>query len=176
MAYEQSPRALPYNGGTSNGVNSVTKYGVRVVLAVVDKMLRNVGDGEAEEEVAVYRILAEHLACELELPEAEVFRAVVDLCAGPGSHPLTASLPPVDQRIATDLRTSILQITVRYDAPKARPVKRTIKLLYGGDQWGVKARQVQSEISRDDLPSDVRERFLRDGAHEVTFQLYPRST
>ncbi|MGQ0777967.1 MAG: hypothetical protein ACT4NY_26750 [Pseudonocardiales bacterium] len=159
MAYEQSPQAL-----------------LRVLLAVTGKMLRYVGDGEAEEEAAVYRILAEHLAHELELPEAAVFRGIVDLCAGPGPHPLTASLPPVDQRILTDLCTSVLQITVRYDAPKTGPVTRTVTLLYGGDQRGVKARQVQSEILRDDLPPDVRERFLREDAHEVTFQLYPRST
>jgi len=159
MAYEQSPQAL-----------------LRVLLAVVGKILQHVGDGEAEEEAGVYRILAEHLARELERPEAAVFRGVVDLCAGPGPHALTASLPPVDQRIATDLRTSVLQITVRYDAPKTGPVTRTVKVLYSGDQRGVKARQAQSEISRDDLPPDVRERFLREGVHEATFQLYPRST
>ncbi|MGH3938954.1 MAG: hypothetical protein ACRDTG_10025 [Pseudonocardiaceae bacterium] len=154
-------------------MNSVVKYGVQAVLAVVDTMLRNIGDGEAEEEAAVYGILTEHLARELELPEAAVFRAVVDLCAGP--HAPTAGLPPVDHRIATGLRTSILQITVRYDAPRARPVTRTVRLHYGGDQRCVTAFQVQSEMSRDDLPSDVRERFLREGVHEATFQLYPRS-
>lgn len=155
--------------------NSVVKHSLLAVLTVVDQMLQHVGDDEAEEEAAVYSILAEQLAGELQLPEEAVFRAIIDLCAGPDPHALTASLPPVDPRIATDLRASIVQITVRYEAPKTGSVTRTVKLFYGGDQRGVKARQVQSVISRDDLPSDVRERFLREGAREATFQLYPRS-
>jgi hypothetical protein len=168
--------SVPGNQTRRRVANSAVRYSLLSVLALIDQMLQHVGDGEAEEEAAVYSILAAHLARELRLPEAAVFRAVIDLCAGPDPHALTAGLPPVDPRIATDLRASIVQIMVRYEAPKTGSVTRTVKLLYGGDQRGVKARQVQSEISRDDLPSDVRGRFLREGDREATFQLYPRRT
>lgn len=175
---EQAARQFESVSGNPprNLANSTVKYGVLTVLAVVDEMLQHVGDGETEEEAAVYSILAEHLARELYLPEATVFRAVIDLCAGPDPHVLTASLPPVDPRIAADLRALIVQIMVCYEAPKTGPVTRMVKLLYGGDQRGVKERRIQSEISRDDLPSEVRERFLREGTREATFQLYPRRT
>ncbi|MBV8892273.1 MAG: hypothetical protein JO266_09945 [Acidobacteria bacterium] len=168
--------SVPDNHTRRRVANRMVRYSLQTVLAVIDQMQQHVGEGEADEEAAVYSILAEHLARELGLPEEVVFRAVIDLCAGPDPHALTTGLPPADPRITTDLRGSIVQIMVRYEAPKTGSVTRTVKLLYGGDQRGVKERQVQSEISRDDLPADVRERFLRESDREATFQLYPRRT
>ena len=168
---ERALRTAPQRGDATADV--IARFGLLLAIEAIERVRANLDD-DLDDEWAVYSVVAACVAQDLRLPEPVVLRAVVDLCGVVGHEKLIALLPPADAAVIKAVGDWLLRVTVHYSMPKAGPVNRTVHLYFGADERGVKSRELRDVISRDVVPDDIRERAIRDGLQETTFQIFPR--
>ncbi|MFC7529761.1 hypothetical protein [Actinoplanes sp. GCM10030250] len=174
-AQDQLRKLLASPAGTGRpGRSALIRAGLLVAVEAIDKVRAHLDDDESDEEHAVYAIVAASVAADLALPEPAVAGAVLELCGDPANDVSAATPAKADPAVVEAVRAWLLRVTVHYTLPKSGPVTRTVQLYYGADETGARSREVRDEISRDDVPEDARERAIRRGIEEATYQIYPR--
>ncbi len=150
---------------------------LRPLLKLTDHALKSMKDAELAETQAVYGVVARKTSELLALPEADVYRAVVALCAEPGDPALTDGLPPLDQRVADKLSRFLVRVVVAYEGHDGDrdTSRRFVRLVHGHGAGDLRESEISQDLGYDRLPDDVRVELMK-GTGQVQFQLYPKRT
>jgi hypothetical protein len=137
------------------------------------KIIDSVADQDLAERAAVYRVVSERCADFLGRPADQVYPAVLRLC-GEADASLTDAMPEPDPGVISSLESVLLQVTVTYSPRDERAERAVLVLLHDVHERQVREQKVMEEMPWEKIPEDVREKFIRDGQHPVTFTLYQR--
>lgn len=163
-------RAL--SGGQSDAQLALALRSIDRLRSFLHKIIEQVADRDLAERAAVYGLVTERCTEFLNCPADLVYPAVLRLCAESDSK-LTDGLPAPDPKIVSALEQVLLQVTVTYSLEGQRGQRTALVLLHDVHERQVREHKVVEEMPWENIPDDVRERFLRDGRQPVTFTLYP---
>jgi hypothetical protein len=146
---------------------------VGLLRRFLEKIIEQVADQDLAEREAVYRLVTEKCAGFLDRPADLVYPAVLRLF-GESDANLTDGLPDPDPEVVSSLEKVLLQVTVTYSLKEGgeRAERTVLLLLHDVHKQQVRDLKVVEEMSRENAPEDVREKFVRDRQQPVAFTLY----
>jgi hypothetical protein len=158
-------------GGQGDAQFALALRSLSLLRSFLHKMIERVADQDLAERAAVYSVITERCARFLEQPPDLVYPAVLRLCAESDIN-MTDGLPTPEPEIISSMEKVLLQVEVTY-SPKGERAERTlVLLLHDARERQVREQKVMTEMPWENVPEDVRERFVRDGKRPVTFTLY----
>lgn len=161
------------SGAQSDTQLALALRSVGLLRTFLRKIIDRVADQDLAERAAVYFLIAERCAGFLGRPTNQVYPAVLRLC-GEADANLTDGVPVPDPEVISALEKVLLQLVVTYSAKGERAERTVLVLLHDVPERQVREQKIMEEIPWEKIPEDVREKFIRDGQHPVTFTLYQR--
>ncbi|MFF5652774.1 hypothetical protein ACFY8N_30805 [Streptomyces collinus] len=145
------------------------------LLKLTDHALKSVRNAELAETQAVYGLVARKVSELLDLPEADVYRAVIAMCDQAGELSLTDGLPPLDRPVADRLSAFLVRIVVVYQGHEGTrdTPRRLVRLMHGHGPGNLRESVIGQDLGYERLPEDVRMELMK-GAGQVEFQLFPK--
>jgi hypothetical protein len=161
------------SGAQSDTQRVLALRSVGLLRSFLHKIIDRVADQDLAERAAVYFLVAERCAGFLGQPANQVYPAVLSLC-GEADANMTDGVPVPVPEVLSALENVLLQVTVTYSVKGERAERTVIVLLHDVPEQQVREQKIMEEIPWEKIPEDVREKFIRDGKHPVTFTLYQR--
>jgi hypothetical protein len=159
-------------GGQSDVQFALALRSIGLLRSFLHKIMERIGDQDLAERAAVYGVITEKCAGFLDRPQDLVYPAVIRLCAESDTD-MTDGLPTPDPEIMSSLEKVLLQVAVTYSRKGEGAERTVLVLLHDLSERQVREQKVMIEMPWENVPEDVRERFVRDGKRPVTFTLYP---
>jgi hypothetical protein len=158
-------------GGQGGAQFAFAIRSVGLLRTLLQKIIDQVADQDLAERATVYYVVAERCAGFLDRSVDAVFPAVLRLC-GESDANLTGSVPSPDPEIVSLLEKFVLRVDVTYSFKGERAEREVLVLLHDARERQIREQKVTEDMPWEQLPEDVRERFVRDSHQPVAFTLY----
>jgi hypothetical protein len=158
-------------GGQGGAQFAFAIRSVGLLRTLLQKIIDQVADQDLAERAIVYYVVAERCSRFLDRSVDAVFPAVLRLC-GESDANLTGSVPSPDPEIVSLLEKFVLRVDVTYSFKGERAEREVLVLLHDAHERQIREQKVTEDMPWEQLPEDVRERFVRDSHQPVAFTLY----